>query len=112
MRRERVASVLEREISHIITQELKDPRFGFITVTSVVVSADLKRATVYFSSLHNKSSNCEALQRAKGFIRSSLAQRVKLKSIPDLMFKIDDSYEYGRRIDELFEKINKNNKKE
>ncbi len=111
-RRERVASVLVREISNIVTQEMKDPRLGFITITDVVVSPDLKVAVVYFSSLHDKSESFETLRRAKGYIRSVLAHRVRLKSIPDLRFEIDDSYEHGKRIDELFGKINKANKKE
>ncbi len=112
MRKDRLASVLVREISNIVTQDMRDPRLGFITITNVVVSPDLKKAMVYFSSLGDKSKSFEILSKAKGYIRSSLAQRVRLKCIPDLIFKIDDSYEYGRRIDGLFEKINKDNKKE
>jgi ribosome-binding factor A len=110
MRKERIASVLEREISSIISQEIRDPRIGFITVTKVVVSRDLKSADVYFSSLNDKSEGLQTLKRAKGYIKSTLAHRVRLKFIPDLEFKIDDSYEYGKRIDDLFEEISKNNK--
>ncbi|MCK4672992.1 MAG: 30S ribosome-binding factor RbfA [Candidatus Stahlbacteria bacterium] len=110
MRKERVASVLEREISNIVTREINDPRLGFITITNVDVSPDLKIAIVYFSSLDNKSESFKTLQRAKGYIRSILAQRVRLRSIPDLMFKIDDSYEHGKKIDELFKEISTDNK--
>lgn len=110
MREKRIASVLEREISIIITQEMKDPRLGFITITKVTVSHDLKEATVYFSSLDKKLESLDILNKATGFIRSTLAHRVKLRFIPELQFKIDDSYEYGKRIDELFEKINKDDK--
>jgi len=112
MRKDRLASVLAREISNIVTQDMKDPRLGFITVTHVVVSADLKKAIVYFSSLDNKTKSLGILSKAKGYIRSSLAQRVRLRYIPDLTFEIDDSYEYGIKIDGLFEKISKNNKTE
>jgi ribosome-binding factor A len=112
MRKERVASVIEREISNIVTREVKDPRLGFITITKVLVSPDLKLATVYFSSLDNKTESYETLRRAKGFIRSILAHRLRLKSIPDLEFKVDDSFEDGQKIDKLFKEINKDNKKE
>ena len=105
MRKDRVASLLEREISYIITQDMNDPRCRFITVTKVVVSSDLKEASVYFSSLENKSESLATLQKAKGYIKSILAHRVRLKFLPDLHFVIDNSYEYGKKIDELIEKI-------
>jgi len=111
-RRERVASVLAREISNIIIREMKDPRLGFITITNVVVSPDLKVAVVFFSSLRDKSESLEILSKAKGYIKSILANRVRMKSLPDLKFEIDDSYEHGQRIDELFKEINKAHKKE
>jgi ribosome-binding factor A len=105
MRRDRIASLLEREIAYIITRDMNDPRCQFITVTKVVVSADLKEATVYFSSLDNKSESLATLQKAKGYIKSLLAHRVRLKFLPDLHFIIDNSYEYSRKIDDLIEKI-------
>lgn len=111
-RRERVASVLAREISNIVTQEMRDPRLGLITITDVVVSPDLKVAVVFFSSLQDKSGSLEVLSKAKGYIKSILANRVIMKSIPDLKFEIDDSFEHGKRIDELFGKINKADKEE
>lgn len=112
MRRERIASVLEREISNIVAQEMKDPRLGFITITEVRVSPDLKEAIVYFSSLENPSENLKTLSRAKGYIRSTLAHRVRIKVIPQLEFKIDESYEKNRHLDELFEEISKDNQEE
>jgi len=111
-RRERVASVLAREISNIVIREMKDPRLGFITITDVIVSPDLKAAVVFFSSLQNKSESLEILNKAKGYIKSILAHRVRIKSLPDLKFEIDDSYEHGQRIDELFEEIDKAHKNE
>ena len=90
MRKDRVASILSREISDIIEHEIKDPRLGFVTITTVDVSIDLKTAIVYFSSLDNKTEGLETLNRAKGYIRSSLAQRVRMKFIPNLEFRIDN----------------------
>lgn len=112
IRRERVASVLVREISNIVTQEIKDPRLGFITITSVDLSPDLKSAIVYFSCLDDKKKSLETLTRAKGFIRSSLAHRIRLRTVPELEFEIDNSYEHGRKIDELIEEISSDNKEE
>ena len=112
IRRDRVASVLVREISNIVTQEIKDPRLGFITITSVDLSPDLKNAIVYFSCLDDKQKSLKTLTRAKGFIRSSLATRVRLRTIPEIEFEIDDSYEHGRKIDELIEEISPDNKEE
>lgn len=110
MRRDRIASVLAREISTIVSQEIKDPRIGFVTITDVEVSPDLKTAYVYFSSLDDKKTGLATLQRAKGYIRSVLAHRVRIKVVPDIVFKIDDSYENRKKLDELFKQIKKSSK--
>ena len=109
MRKDRVASVLAREISLILEHELKDPRVDFLTVTSVDVSPDLKQARVYFSSLGDKAKDLEILQRATGYIRSLLARRIRLRTIPEIQFMIDNSYEERTKIDALFKKISKDN---
>jgi ribosome-binding factor A len=109
MRKDRIASILGREISDIIEHEIKDPRLGFVTITTVDVSIDLKTAIVYFSSLDDKSEGLETLNRAKGFIRSSLAHRIRMRFIPNLEFKIDDSFEYGKKIDAFLEEISNDN---
>jgi ribosome-binding factor A len=111
-RKDRVASVLLREISDIVTREIKDPRIGFITVTNIDLSPDLKNAKVYFSCLGDKTESLNTLTRAKGFIRSSLAQRMQMRSVPELEFEIDNSFEHSRKIDELFEEISPDNQKE
>ena len=108
MRKDRVASVICREISEIIEHEIKDPRLGFVTITTVDVSPDLKTAIVYFSSLNNKKEGLATLNRAKGYIKSSLAHRVRMRYIPEIEFKIDNSYEYGEKIDALLEEISPN----
>jgi ribosome-binding factor A len=110
MRKDRIASVLIRAISDIIEHEIKDPRLGLVTITTVDVTSDLKKATVYFSSLNDKDAGFATLNRAKGFIRTALAGRVRMKYIPEIEFKIDNSFEYGERIDALINKISKDNK--
>lgn len=112
MRKERVASVIVKEISKIVEHEIRDPRLGFITILSVDVSPDLKNAKVFFSCIGDKSQSLQTLTRAKGFIRSALAQRLRMRCVPDLQFEIDDSYERGMEIDELFEEISSDNKEE
>lgn len=112
MRKERVASVIVKEISNIVEHEIRDPRLGFITILSVDVSPDLKNAKVFFSCIGDKSQSLQTLTRAKGFIRSALAQRLRMRCVPDLQFEIDDSYERGMEIDELFEEISSDNKEE
>ncbi len=110
MRKDRIASVLIRAISEIVEHDIRDPRLGMVTITTVDVSSDLKMATVYFSSLEDKKQNLAILNRAKGYVRSELANRVRIKYLPDIEFKIDDSYEYGKKIDGLLDEISKDNK--
>ena len=107
-----MASVLERALASIIAQDLNDPRLRVVTITRVSVSVDIKNATVYFSSLSDRKEVLKVLQGAKGYIRTHLAKRVRLKSIPDLVFKIDDSFERGQHIDELLKEVSSGDKKE
>lgn len=106
-RSRRVADLLKEEISEIIMRRLKDPRLGFITVVDVSVTDDLKLARVYVSTLKDeeKKNTIEILQSAKSFIRSELSKRLRMKSIPELEFRIDTSIEYGSRIDKLLKEI-------
>lgn len=107
MRTERVASLLIRELSYIVSQKLKDPRLGFVTITEVRLKPDLKEATIYFSTLGDKLEDLKTLQRAKGYIKTLLAQRIRLKFIPELEFKFDDRDEHNGRLDDLFKEISK-----
>jgi ribosome-binding factor A len=107
MRIERVVAQLEKELSYIVSQEIKDPRLGLITITHLVLTPDLKEATVFFSSLGEKQQALETLQRAKGFIRASLARRIRIRHIPLLDFRIDDSLEYSQHINNLLNEISK-----
>jgi len=110
MRIDRVVAQLEKEISCIVAQEIKDPRLGLITITRIILTPDLKEATVFFSSLSDKQQTLKTLQRAKGFIRSSLARRIRIRHIPELEFRIDDSLEYSQRINQLIDEIGRDHK--
>ena len=100
----RVAGDIKNELSNIILREIKDPLIGFVTITDVIVSDDLKIAKVYFSTLGNetaKRKSHKGLTRARGFLRRELASRIRLKNIPELRFFIDDSFDKSSKFDEL-----------
>ena len=107
-RQDKVSKTLLREISSIIHDEVKDHRLGFITVTDVELTQDLRCAKVYFSVLGSEEQQRQsilALENAKGFIRRLVAQRIKLRFVPEIIFKIDKSIEYGFKIEEQLRKI-------
>ena len=108
-RSQRVSDLIREEIADIIMNKVKDPRLGFVTVTGAKITEDLKIATVYISILkeEEKETTLEMLNSAKGFIRSELAKRVRMKFIPSLTFRIDESLERGVRIEKLLREIKK-----
>lgn len=105
-RSRRIAEQVQRELSDIIRLELKDPRVGMITLTDVEVTPDNAHARVYFTLLGEPSRIEEAaagLQHAAGYLRSQLAQRIKLRVVPQLHFKYDASVERGIRVSQLID---------
>lgn len=104
----RVDEELKREISNIISFELKNPNVtGMISVTKVKVTPDLKYAKVYVSILNSKNikETMVNLKKSSGFIRSELAKRINLRITPEVIFELDDSLEYGARIDTILKEI-------
>ena len=109
-RRDRVQETMRTELSEIIKRDLKDPRLGFVTITDVELSNDMSHAKVFVSiygSEEEKRLSMQALESAKGFIRTNLGQRVRLRIVPELVFKEDNSIERGIRILELIIDANK-----
>ncbi|MGD0883343.1 MAG: 30S ribosome-binding factor RbfA [Thermodesulfovibrionales bacterium] len=106
-RSQRVSDLIREEIADIIMKRVKDPRLGFVTVTGVEITDDLKTAKVFVSILQEeeRETTLAVLTSAKGFIRSELAKRVRMKSIPSLEFRIDESIARGDRIDRLLREI-------
>lgn len=105
----RIDEEVKREISILIRDEIKDPRLtAMISITSVKVTKDLRYAKVYVSIFANseeeKKSNLEALKSASGFIRREIAQRINLRHNPQILFELDDSIDYGMRIESLIQK--------
>lgn len=110
MRVNRVAEQMKKEVSDIIAHKIKDPRVGFVTVTDVEVTGDLQQATVFISVLgdeEQKEASLVGLEKAKGFIRSEIGKRIRLRKTPELFFEFDESIQYGNRIDELLMKLKK-----
>lgn len=106
-RADRVGDLLREEVSEIIIKKIKDPRVGFVTVTAVKVTDDLSIARVYITILDKsqEAATLSALRAASGFIRSELKKRLRMKVIPKIEFRKDETYEKGVRIDELLRKI-------
>lgn len=108
IRVERVAEQMKKEIAQLLQDEIKDPRIGFVTVTDVELSNDMQHAKVYVSIYgdeEQKKQTLEALARATGFIRREIGRRIKLRLVPEIVFKYDESIERGDRIARLLSRI-------
>lgn len=113
VRANRVGEEMKKELSQILQRELKDPRIGFITVTAVEMTGDLSQAKVFLTVLgseEQKENTLKAIGKAVGFIRSELGKRIRLRHTPELIFKIDESIEYGSKIERILEDINQDSK--
>jgi len=107
-RQDKVAEAIRQEASVIIHDKLKDPRLGFITITSVQITPDLRYAKIFFSVLGNEEAykkTKSALDSALGFVRKLVAQRLNLKFAPEIAFFEDRSTEYSVRIEEVLNEI-------
>jgi ribosome-binding factor A len=105
-RRARIEDQIQRELAEIIRLELRDPRVGLVTITGVELSRDQSHAKIFFTVLGSDSRGDEALeglQRAAGFLRSSLAHRLSTRSVPELHFSYDVSIERGARLSRLID---------
>ena len=97
-----------KNTSQIISYQLKNPNVtGLISVTKVKVTNDLKYAKVYVSILNSKNlkETMEGLKKSSGFIRSELARKINLRNTPEILFELDDSLEYGAKIDSILKEI-------
>ncbi|KIL47760.1 MULTISPECIES: 30S ribosome-binding factor RbfA [Jeotgalibacillus] len=104
LRSNRVGEQMKKELGDIIGRKIKDPRIGFVTVTDVEVTGDLQQATVYITVLgdeEQRENTLRGLAKAKGFIRSEIGQRIRLRKTPELLFEFDESIDTGNRIESL-----------
>lgn len=114
-RQGRLGEEIRKIISDLLLRELKDPRLssGMVSISAVDVTSDGSYATVYITVLglnqedekHQQEDVLAALRSAKGLIKREIGRQIKLRHIPELIFKMDTSLEYGRHIDEIIDRL-------
>jgi ribosome-binding factor A len=106
-RPQKVADLIQRELSDLLRREVRDPKVGMITLTSVDVSPDLSHAKVFFTLLEKekKDETTRGLQRAASFLRSQLSKRMSMYTTPELRFVYDESVERGDRLSRLIDSV-------
>lgn len=105
---ERVAELMKQEIMNIILKDIKDPRVGFVTVTKVKMTKDMRNARVFVSLMgsdEEKRASMEGLESSLGYIQREAGSRVQLRYTPVLSLAIDDTLEHGAHIQKLIEDI-------
>lgn len=103
---ERIAGIIRKSITEIITLELKNPHLGFVTIPEVRVSKDFSYAKVFVSFIRDEDieEGMKVLEKSKGFIRSELAKRLDTRRCPDIVFVLDEAFKREARITELLKK--------
>lgn len=114
-RAERMQRLMQAELSDIIRSTVKDPRVGFVSVTDVEVSRDLRHVKAFVSVMGDQAEQkitLDALNGAEVFIRAEIGKRVRLKHTPEVIFRLDRSLEHGAQINALLHQIEKQTKQE
>ncbi len=108
-KKDKMSVSILKHVSDILQFEVKSPDIGFVTVTSVEVTKDLSSAKIYvrYIDKQNREIHLQALERVKGYIRSSLAKKLTIYKVPELVFIYDDSIEKGEKIEHILAEINK-----
>jgi len=107
-RSDKVAEEIHKIVSELLIKGLKDPRIGFVTITGVKLTTDLRQATIYFTVIgsdEEKKGTLAGLNSARGFIRKELGQALKMRFTPEIQFKYDTSVEYGQHIESILKEI-------
>lgn len=97
----RLKAIISKNIKEICEYELTNEKIGFFTITDVVVSDDHSYAKVYVSFLTNQKEGIDRLNRAKGYVRTSLAKKIDTRRVPEITFVLDDSYEKQKHFEEV-----------
>jgi ribosome-binding factor A len=107
----RVSDQMKQEIADILMRKIKDPRIGFVTITDVEITDDLKNAKVFVSVYGgDKDASLKGLKSASPFIRSELGRRMRLRVVPEILFRFDSTVEQGAHIMELLRDIEQDEK--
>ncbi|WP_233543516.1 30S ribosome-binding factor RbfA [Pyramidobacter sp. CG50-2] len=103
----RINSQLQREISLILSREVRDEKLAEVIVTSVECSKDLKYAKVYYTTLREegRAEVAKLLEKVSGYVRSSLGRVLSYRTVPELTFRFDDSEELAREMDRVLDRI-------
>ncbi|WP_317450891.1 30S ribosome-binding factor RbfA [Alkalibacillus aidingensis] len=110
LRANRIGEQMKKELGDILSRKIKDPRVGFVTVTDVRVSGDLQQAKVFISIFgddQQQEDTLVGLAKSKGFIRSEIGKRIRLRKTPEISFEIDESIQYGNKIERILGDLNK-----
>jgi ribosome-binding factor A len=111
-RSDRVGDQIKEEIADILMRRIKDPRIGFVTITDVSIAPDLKNATVFVSVFGtDKDKSLSGLKSATPVIRAELGKRMRLRIVPELLFRYDPAVEQGAHMMELLKSIEDERKK-
>ena len=102
-RSDRVAEQIQRELADLLQFEVKDPRVGMVTVTEVEVSGDMAHAKIYYSAKEGTAELQKGLEKSAGFLRSQLAKRMLVRTVPQLHFIYDASIDRGMRLSKLID---------
>jgi ribosome-binding factor A len=108
-RLEKMSEEIRREISAILAEDIKDPRLDLVSVTRVEVSNDLGSARILVSVLGDEQKQeqaMRALEKARGFVRTEVSNRIRLRHSPEISFKLDKSIEHGMRISSILDELN------
>lgn len=111
-RSDRVSGLIQEVLSYILKKEISDPRLQMATITEVKMSADLKLASIYYTTSGDKDARdaaAQAFKRAHGYIKKKLAQQLELRYMPQLRFFYDESFDYGSRIEKLLKTVSTKN---
>lgn len=103
-----MAETIHKEISGLLIRGLKDPRIGFVTITAVDVTSDLRQAKVFYTlmgSQEERNQTQAGLDSCSPFIRQQLGRHLRLRFIPEIRFEYDASFDYGQRIERLLSEV-------
>ena len=113
LRIEKLQELIKQEMSKMLLKELKDPRIGFVTVTDVEMTGDLREAKIYVSVMGGEEqvkNSLEGLNSALGFVRREIGQRIRLRFTPEISFALDTSLDYGDHIQKLLLQVEETKK--
>ena len=109
-RKDRVGHLVQMELGQLVLTRLKDPRLGFVTITHVDMSADLRSACVYYSVIGDekkKKDTKTALEKSAGFLQARIGEAIQMRCTPKLIFRYDDSFDRGVEVDNVIRDIEK-----